>query len=91
MKSIHITQGRFNPVHAGHAMIVKHVMDSAKKEERLIIMPTKRKLVSAIIKGSTLRIVILPKINLNMALLKFFAVALRGGGEIHLSSINFLK
>lgn len=55
-------------------------------------MPTKRKLVSAIIKGPTLRIVILPKINLNMALLKFFAVALRGGGgEIHLSSINFLK
>lgn len=29
---IHITQGRFNPVHAGHAMVVKHVMDSAKKE-----------------------------------------------------------
>ena len=27
MKSIHITQGRFNPVHAGHAMVVKHVMD----------------------------------------------------------------
>jgi hypothetical protein len=32
MKAIHITQGRFNPVHAGHAMVVKHVMDSAKKE-----------------------------------------------------------
>ena len=32
MKSIHITQGRFNPVHAGHAMVVKHVMDSAKAE-----------------------------------------------------------
>jgi hypothetical protein len=32
MKSIHITQGRFNPVHAGHAMVVKHVMDAAKKE-----------------------------------------------------------
>ncbi len=32
MKSIHITQGRFNPVHAGHEMVVKHVMDAAKKE-----------------------------------------------------------
>ena len=32
MKAIHITQGRFNPVHAGHAMVVKHVMDAAKKE-----------------------------------------------------------
>ena len=32
MKSIHITQGRFNPVHAGHAMVVQHVMDNAKKE-----------------------------------------------------------
>jgi len=32
MKAIHITQGRFNPVHAGHAMVVKQVMDAAKKE-----------------------------------------------------------
>lgn len=32
MKAIHITQGRFNPVHAGHAMVVKHVMNAAKKE-----------------------------------------------------------
>lgn len=32
MKSIHITQGRFNPVHAGHEMVVKHVMNAAKKE-----------------------------------------------------------
>lgn len=32
MKAIHLTQGRFNPVHAGHAMVVKHVMDAAKKE-----------------------------------------------------------
>lgn len=32
MKAIHITQGRFNPVHAGHAMVVKRVMDAAKKE-----------------------------------------------------------
>lgn len=32
MKAIHITQGRFNPVHAGHEMVVKHVMDAAKKE-----------------------------------------------------------
>jgi nicotinic acid mononucleotide adenylyltransferase len=32
MKSIHITQGRFNPVHAGHEMVVKHVMNAAKKD-----------------------------------------------------------
>jgi len=32
MKAIHITQGRFNPVHAGHALVVKNVMDAAKKE-----------------------------------------------------------
>ena len=32
MKSIHITQGRFNPVHAGHAMVVQNVMNAAKKE-----------------------------------------------------------
>ena len=32
MKAIHITQGRFNPVHAGHAMVVKQVMDAAKRE-----------------------------------------------------------
>ena len=32
MKAIHFTQGRFNPVHAGHEMVVKHVMNAAKKE-----------------------------------------------------------
>ena len=32
MKAIHITQGRFNPVHAGHEMVVKHVMNAAKKD-----------------------------------------------------------
>ncbi len=32
MKSIHITQGRFNPVHAGHEMVVRHVMGAAQKE-----------------------------------------------------------